>query len=267
MALWFQLIWNSVLPESGCCFLSHIRNFQPLFLQIIFLPSLLLWDSVMGMLFHLLFQGLLVHLHLLKFFVILLVCLGDFHCFVLASLFLLLPNQSVVNSSSVFFSSVITSLWYFLLFPLSLLKFSLCSTILLPNLMSNFMIIIELCQETAYLSVSFISFLRFYLIPSFGTYPLVSLFCLIMLFYVGKSTVSPSLEGVALFKTCPSGSEAQHCFPPNLEFKGLPELFGLCVPSSFSRLWLWVELVQTGSSAQSKHSLRLEAPSRADTLA
>ena len=120
------------------------------------------------------------------------------------------------------------------------------------------------------ISVSFISFSE---VLSYSFIWNIFLGLLILLNYVcfyvlGKSTVSPSLEGVALFKTCPGGSEAQHCFPPEPRIQGFAQVFGLCVPSSFGKaMAVGGAGTQTGSSAQSKHSPKAEAPSRADTLA
>lgn len=123
-------------------------------------------------------SGLLRYLHLLKFFVILLVCLGDFHCFVSFIPSAANPNHSA--SSSVFLVQLFTSPQYFHPIPISLLKFSLCSTILLPNLMSNFMIIIELCQETAYLCFFYFFFWGFILFLHLEHIPWSPYFCLII---------------------------------------------------------------------------------------
>ena len=50
-------------------------------------------------------------------------------------------SGQLLNPSSIVFSSVITSVWYFLIFSIALLKFLLCSFIILPSLVGIFMII------------------------------------------------------------------------------------------------------------------------------
>lgn len=70
---------------------------------------------------------------------ILLLCLGEFSCFVPQSLIHFSTSSNLLlNHSSVFFSFVSTSLWYFLYF-LSLLKLSLCLSILILSSGRNFM--------------------------------------------------------------------------------------------------------------------------------
>ena len=77
-------------------------------------------------------------------------------------------------------------------------------------------------------------FLRFYLVLSIGTYSSVSSFYLVpcAYFYVlGKSAISPSLEGVTLFRRCPVGLRS--AIPPihqSQELKGC-SLCGLYAPS------------------------------------
>ena len=83
----------------------------------------------------------LKYLHFLKFFFIFLLWV----IFIaLSSSSLIHPSTSsgqLLNPSSIVFSSVITSVWYFLIFSIALLKFLLCSFIILPSLVGIFMII------------------------------------------------------------------------------------------------------------------------------
>lgn len=84
------------------------------------------------------FQRLLKLSPFLNVFMLLL-CLGEFSCFVPQSLIHFSTSSNLLlNHSSVFFSFVSTSLWYFLYF-LSLLKLSLCLSILILSSGRNFM--------------------------------------------------------------------------------------------------------------------------------
>lgn len=84
------------------------------------------------------FQRLLKLSPFLNVFMLLL-CLGEFSCFVPQSLIHFSTSSNLLlNHSSVFFSFVSTSLWYFLYF-LSLLKLSLCLPILILSSGRNFM--------------------------------------------------------------------------------------------------------------------------------
>ena len=84
------------------------------------------------------FQRLLKLSPFLNVFILLL-CLGEFSCFVPQSLIHFSTSSNLLlNHSSVFFSFVSTSLWYFLYF-LSLLKLSLCLSILILSSGRNFM--------------------------------------------------------------------------------------------------------------------------------
>ena len=110
----------------------------------------------------------------------------------------------ILNTCSVFFSWVITSVWFFLIFSISLLKFSLCSFILLKVWWASLWPLLWILYWVDFLSLfHLVLFLRFYLIISTGTYSSASSFCLILCacFYVlGKSS---NLEGVALFRGYP----------------------------------------------------------------
>lgn len=117
------------------------------------------------------------------FFVLL--CLCGFQCFVLSSLIcssalsnLFLNLYSIFFSSVIVCFSVISSVWYFLLYSLSLLKFSLCSSILFPSLLNNFMTI-HLNSLSGRLLLYIIKiFLSFCLVLLFGIYFFVSSLCL-----------------------------------------------------------------------------------------
>lgn len=133
-----------------------------------------------------LFCSMLTHVYFLELFfffcffeVVPLPCLPD-HWFLLL-LYLVWCWKSLVYFSVQLLHSLgsVTSVWYFLRFSVSLLKFSSCSSILLPSLVIIFMIIILNSLSSNYLSLFHYSlFLGFYLAFSFGTYSPLSSFCL-----------------------------------------------------------------------------------------
>ena len=121
-------------------------GFQPLFLQVTFLPlslPLLLQAPLYMNIFCLMLSQRSLSLSSLKFlFFFLLLCLGESYWFV----FQLADScscliQSPVEFLQCIFSSVIAYVWYFLIFNVSLLKFSLYSSVLLPSSVSTLLTI------------------------------------------------------------------------------------------------------------------------------
>ena len=144
---------------------SGKEKIQPLIFQVRFLlPSV--WCCLIS---H------LNYLHLFSFFY-LSALLGELHYLVFKStdpFFCFICWTSVVyflNSIIMFFNSV-TSIWYFFIFSISLLKFSLCSSILFPSLVRIFITItFNSLSGQVLISASLRFFMRVYLILSFGTY-------------------------------------------------------------------------------------------------
>lgn len=83
----------------------------------------------------------------------------------------------LLNPSSVFSISFITYVWYFLIFPISLMMFSLCSFILL-SLVSLWPLLWTLYQIRCLSPFHLVLFLRFRFILLFGTYSFFPSFCL-----------------------------------------------------------------------------------------
>ena len=124
----------------------------------------------------------------------------------------LIPSSAssslLMNSSSVFFicyfdpqlSDFCLVISYFFLSPS---MFLLCSSSLLPSLVSTFMTTtLNPLLGKLLISTSFRFFLRSYLILSFGKYFSVSLFCLTLydrFCVLSETLASPHLEGVAFF--------------------------------------------------------------------
>ena len=113
----------SGFPKPGWLFpSSYYGSFQPLLFQMIFLTlylSLLLWNpyNVNNMLLDVVIQlckGIFTSFN--SFFTLLL-CLGEFHCFVFQLTdFSSTSSTLLLNPSTVFFSPFITFVWYFLYF-------------------------------------------------------------------------------------------------------------------------------------------------------
>ena len=124
----------------------------------------------------------------------------------------LIPSSAssslLMNSSSVFFicyfdpqlSDFCLVISYFFLSPS---MFLLCSSSLLPSLVSTFMTTtLNPLLGKLLISTSFRFFLRSYLILSFGKYFSVSLFCLTLydrFCVLSETLASTHLEGVAFF--------------------------------------------------------------------
>lgn len=112
--------------------------------------------------------------------------------------------HSATETPRVFFSSVITYVWYFVIFSTSLLKFSLCSSILFSKLVSIFMAI-ALNSLSGRLLIS--TSLRSFFLGSALFFGLESVFsfCLslcVYLYALGTIATSFSLEVVGLYKSC-----------------------------------------------------------------
>ena len=159
--------------DLDICFLLQIKEgnysgkekIQPLIFQVRFLlPTV--WCCLISP---------LNYLHLFSFFY-LFALLGELHCLLFKSIdpfFCFICWISVVyflNSITVFLNSV-TSIWYFLIFSISLLKFSLCSSILFPSLVRIFMTsTFNSLSGKVLNSASLRFFMWVYLVLSFGTY-------------------------------------------------------------------------------------------------
>lgn len=100
---------------------------------------------------------------------------------------------------------------FVLIFYISLLKLSLCSSFFLQvwrACLWQLLWTIYWAESLIFVSFRFFFFLRFCLVPSIGIYFFVSSFCLILCvcFYVpGKSVMFFSLKGLALFRRYPVG--------------------------------------------------------------
>jgi len=127
----------------------------------------------------------------------------SFIAFSFSSLILSSVSSNVLlNPSSVLFSSVITSVWYFLsFFGRSLCSHTLFSQVQWTSLWPLFLTL----SGRPLISFSLVLFLRFGLFLLIRIFSSDSSFCLIpyICFHVlGKSSTSPSLDGVILFRRC-----------------------------------------------------------------
>ena len=136
MSLCVHIIWNSWgFLDLNFCFLPQIREvfsyyFFKYFLTL-FLSLFFFWDpyNVNVILLDVVPKGPLRYLYFLKFyFVCLFGCPVWVSFIVLCSSWLICSSASsslLLNPSSVFFSSFVTSVYYFLIFSISSLKFTL----------------------------------------------------------------------------------------------------------------------------------------------
>lgn len=205
----------SGLPGPECLFPSPDEGsvklpFLQIILQVLSLSPLLLCSILCKYEFAWCFpKSPLSYLHFLKFF---------FHFVALAEwVSLLLYSSSFIhfstssslllNPSSLFFGFVITSIWYFIIFSMSLWHFSLCSSFLPTSSLRIFMTkTLSSLSNRLFTFNSFISFPEVCLVLLLGTYSSVSSFFLVLCFYViGKSAISPSLDGMALLRKCQVG--------------------------------------------------------------
>lgn len=151
-------------------------------------------------------------------------------------------SSFLLNPSSVFLSSVMNSVWYFLMFYISSLNSSLCSSIPLLSLVSMFMTITLTFYQAEYVfPFHFVPFLRICLVLLFEIYFYVSSFCLTLYVYVyvlGKSATSSSLEGVAFCMRCPAGPETQSCLAPRARCSRILPYVGCMCPLVVLGPWL-----------------------------
>lgn len=134
----FFLIRALEFRYLDACLLSQIsEDFSHYFFKYLFLDLSLFsfWDPCNAKVIHLMSQRLL-NLPFFNSFFILLNSVASSSSLLISSS---TSSSFPLNSSGVFFSSFITSVLYFI-FSTSLLKFSLCSSVLLPSYLSIFMI-------------------------------------------------------------------------------------------------------------------------------